>query len=115
MKTRRIGIRISPTEKEILQNKAKQNDMNLSNFIIYNALLKKELTKEDRDNLKTLLIDIRKIGTNLNQLARGLNYLSLLEENKPILSSKTIEEIRESMEDIKKNQAQITTYIRKIL
>ncbi len=115
MKTRRIDIRISPDEKQLLKEISKDMGMSISNFMMYSAFLNKKLNKDEKQELRALLIETRRIGNNLNQIARSLNYLALVEGNKLIISNETIIDVKFSINQIIKNQEDITYFISKIL
>ena len=96
-KTKDVHLRMNETEYEILLEKATATNMTVSDFI-RNALvnqkviIKYEITA-DLPEIKKLISEFGKIGSNLNQIARYFNQGG-------ILSSEMRNEIRKSLRDI---------------
>ena len=92
-KTKDVHLRMNETEYDLLAERAKANSMTVSDFI-RNALvnqkviIKYEITA-DLPEIKKLISEFGKIGSNLNQIARYFNQGG-------ILSS----EIKKSLRDI---------------
>ena len=76
-KTKDVHLRMNETEYDLLAERAKANSMTVSDFI-RNALvnqkviIKYEITA-DVPEIKKLISEFGKIGSNLNQIARRLN------------------------------------------
>ena len=76
-KTKDVHLRMNETEYDLLAERAKANSMTVSDFI-RNALvnqkviIKYEITA-DVPEIKKLISEFGKIGSNLNQIARHLN------------------------------------------
>ena len=96
-KTKDVHLRMNKIEYAILTERAKANDMTVSDFV-RNALnnqkviIKYEITA-DIPEIKKLISEFGKIGSNLNQIARYFNQGG-------ILSSEMRNEIRKSLRDI---------------
>ena len=96
-KTKDVHLRMNETEYEILLERATATNMTVSDFI-RNALvnqkviIKYEITA-DVPEIKKLISEFGKIGSNLNQIARYFNQGG-------ILSSEMRNEIRKSLRDI---------------
>ena len=96
-KTKDVHLRMNETEYDLLAERAKANSMTVSDFI-RNALvnqkviIKYEITA-DVPEIKKLISEFGKIGSNLNQIARYFNQGG-------ILSSEMRNEIRKSLRDI---------------
>ena len=96
-KTKDVHLRMNETEYEILLERATATNMTVSDFI-RNALvnqkviIKYEITA-DLPEIKKLISEFGKIGSNLNQIARYFNQGG-------ILSSEMRNEIRKSLRDI---------------
>ena len=96
-KTKDVHLRMNETEYEILLERATATNMTVSDFI-RNALvnqkviIKYEITA-DLSEIKKLISEFGKIGSNLNQIARYFNQGG-------ILSSEMRNEIRKSLRDI---------------
>ena len=92
-----IHIRMNDTEYELLQERASAINMSMAEFI-RNALDNQQVTIKyelvaDVTEIKKLIGEFGKIGSNLNQIARYFNQGG-------ILSSEMRNEIRKSLRDI---------------
>lgn len=76
----RVEVRFSESEKKHLSDKADQLGMNISTYIRQAVLKDHIISKTD---LQTAF-ELKKIGTNLNQLAKHVNSLPV---NENILNS----------------------------
>ena len=65
-----LTIRVTPVEKDAILRKAKQADMNLTDYLVTAALSAQIMVAED---LKPALTELKRIGTNLNQIATKIN------------------------------------------
>ena len=65
-----MTIRVTPGEKDAILRKAKQADMNLTDYLVTSALSAQILVAED---LKPALTELKRIGTNLNQITTKIN------------------------------------------
>ncbi len=69
-KTVEICVRVTPTEKKELQEKADAAHLSLSRYLVKSASDRKMLQTE---NIAKLIYEIRKIGINVNQIAHVAN------------------------------------------
>ena len=69
-KTAEICVRVTPTEKKELQEKADAAHLSLSRYLVKSASDRKMLQTE---NIAKLIYEIRKIGINVNQIAHVAN------------------------------------------
>ena len=65
-----LTIRVTPGEKDAILRKAKQADMNLTDYLVTSALSAQILVTED---LKPALTELKRIGNNLNQITAKIN------------------------------------------
>ena len=79
-KTVEICVRVTPTEKKELQKKADAAHLSLSRYLVKSASDKKIMQTE---NILDLIFQIKKIGTNINQIAAVANSQKYI--NKPLL------------------------------
>lgn len=86
-----INFRISLEEKKKLQAKAKQAHMSISSYIIALSENKKITVAE---NLPELLLEITRIGTNINQIAHIGN-------TQKYVNKQQLEEVLNLLEDVK--------------
>ena len=101
IKDARIHIRTTTTKKELLQLKAQDFQMSLSDFLIAAGLgLKtKQVTPEIN---KSLYVELCRQGNNLNQLTRLQNTLAAsgLDPELDLDDRKTLKDIRTLLEKI---------------
>lgn len=69
-KTERFQLRLSPTEKENLMKNADEARMTVSDYI---AFLSENKRVVDTSKLPPLILEIRRIGVNINQIAAVAN------------------------------------------
>lgn len=65
-----INIRISEAEAEQLRKKVEQSGMSQQEYIL-SCALNKRVT--NTDGIKALVPELKRVGNNLNQIARALN------------------------------------------
>lgn len=89
----RVEVRFSKSEKKYLIDKADQLGMNISTYIRQAVLKDHIISKTD---LQTAF-ELKKIGTNLNQLAKHVNSLPVDENilNSLEIIDKYIKELRQ--------------------
>ena len=96
-KNKDVHLRMSETEYEILLERSTASNMTVSNFIRnaldrQNVIIKYEITADVPD-IKKLIGELGKIGSNLNQIARYFNQGG-------VISSEMRTEIKKSLRDI---------------
>lgn len=73
-KSRKIDFRLNDTEYDIIESRAAQAGMTVSEFVRHQALHGKYTVRyslcADNDELRQILMELRAIGNNLNQIAR---------------------------------------------
>ena len=93
----RVTIRLTDTEFSIIENVAAQAEMNISEYMRTQTMEGKVNARfeivADVDQIKKLIGEFGKIGSNLNQIARYFNQGG-------IISSEMRNEIRKSLRDI---------------
>ena len=93
----RITIRLTDTEFSIIENAATQAEMSISEYMRTQTMEGKVNARfeivANVDQIKKLIGEFGKIGSNLNQIARYFNQGG-------ILSSEMRNEIRKSLRDI---------------
>jgi len=68
-RTKRYGLRLSPKEYEEIQDRAERAGLSVAEYLRRKALGKKVKTKVEEEAIR----QIRRVGTNLNQVARWAN------------------------------------------
>ena len=93
----RVTIRLTDTEFSIIENAATQAEMSISEYMRTQTMEGKVNARfeivADVDQIKKLIGEFGKIGSNLNQIARYFNQGG-------VLSSEMRNEIRKSLWDI---------------
>ena len=93
----RVTIRLTDTEFSIIENAATQAEMSISEYMGTQTMEGKVNARfeivADVDQIKKLIGEFGKIGSNLNQIARYFNQGG-------VLSSEMRNEIRKSLRDI---------------
>ena len=93
----RVTIRLTDTEFSIIENTAEQEDMSISEYMRKQIMEGQVNTKfeivADVKEIKKLIGELGKIGSNLNQIARYFNQGG-------IISSEMRKEIKKSLRDI---------------
>ena len=97
-KTKELHIRLSPTEKKEIEEKARLAHKSVANYLIS---LSKNKRVVDTSKLPPLILEIRRIGVNINQIAAVAN------------SQKYVN--KEMLERIDDNQKEIMTILQQIL
>ena len=69
-KDKKINIRLTEKEKNIIESRAKKLNMTLTKFIISSCLKDKIVIVKGLDRVDT---ELRRIGNNINQLTRLAN------------------------------------------
>ena len=105
---KRITIRGTPEEKAKIEEKAKEAGLSRNEYMLKSALEKDITSLDNLESINNLRLELKRIGNNLNQIARNLNENNTLDQEEKIL---LIEEI----DDLKAQQAMIHREILKLL
>lgn len=73
-----IYLRTTKKEKELISNKAQKAKMNMSEYIINSSLNATIVVPKDNSKYIT---ELRKIGNNINQIAKKVNQGAIKEIN----------------------------------
>ena len=65
-----LTIRLTKTEKEMIQKKAKKAQLSVTDFFVATSLRTEIHVAE---NIKPLLIELKRIGDNINQVTMKIN------------------------------------------
>ena len=102
MKKRQIikNFRIDPSENRMLKEKAKESNSSEADFL-RNCILNRNIDYVLRKEILDILYELRKIGTNINQIAHIANSTNQIMDNKYETNYKElmtiIEELREKL------------------
>ena len=107
--TKLINIRIEHDLYNLIKKEAIDNDMSIKNLLLYSVLAKmkkrntiSDLYMIDQHNINALIFQVRKIGVNINQIAKKINSGEIKEFNFDKVIDK-FEDIEKSFEDFKNN------------
>lgn len=107
--TKLINIRIEQDLYNLIKKEAIDNDMSIKNLLIYSVLAKmkerntiSDLYMIDQHNINALIYQLRKIGVNINQIAKKINSGEIREFNFDKVIDK-FEDIEKSFENFKNN------------
>ena len=90
-----VIVRVTEQELMDLRIRAKENNLSLSRYLVEAGLVKdKVLTPKEREREERAIFHVRKIGVNLNQIARSLNRKENVAEKKLL---EVIEEQKETL------------------
>ena len=71
--TKRALVRLTEDEYVRLVELATEADLSLSRFLAESGLAGKAPTFEDRERQERAIMEVKRVGNNLNQIARQLN------------------------------------------
>ena len=77
-KDKKINIRLTEKEKNLIESKAKKYNMTITKFIVSSCLKDKIIIINGLDKIDT---ELRRIGNNINQLTRLANEKIITEVN----------------------------------
>ena len=100
-KSCRVHLRVTPSELNELQKKAAQAHMSVSSYIIHLSENKKITVAE---NIPELLLEITRIGTNINQIAHIGN-------SQKYVNKQQLDEVLNLLEDIESIMQKILSEI----
>lgn len=86
-----LNFRLTPSELKELQKKAEQAHMSISSYIIHLSENKKIIVSE---NIPRLLVEVTRIGTNINQIAHIGN-------SQKYVNKQQLDEVASLLEDVK--------------
>ena len=89
---KRAQVRLTNDEHVCLTALAKKAELSFSRFLIESGLSGKAPTNEDRIQRERTILQLARVGNNLNQIARQLNS-----QRGALISS----DIKESLEEVK--------------
>lgn len=96
-KSCRLVVRVTPSEKENICNKAKLARMTLSQYILALADDKKIYVV---DGVPELLVEVTRIGVNINQIARICNTQKYVNKEQLDILQNLLEDIQKMIYEI---------------
>lgn len=107
-----IILRTTTEQKELLKKKAITRETTLSNYLLQRALIDRDLTAPEKDLIKSLMVQTRQIGVNLNQVAKNLNLKSHFAKE---INQADLNNLITQVETIKNNYVEISLFIEGLL
>lgn len=98
-RTNQVTFRASDKEKEQIQKKIEQSKISQQDYLLRCALKKKIIVVEGVNELNS---ELRRIGNNLNQIAKALN------QNKILGANDRLDEIDKEMKKLWQLSSQLT-------
>jgi uncharacterized protein (DUF1778 family) len=89
-RSKQLNIRLSETEIELLQKKVKKSKLSQSEFIRKSILEKNIIVI---DEIKGLMVELKRVGNNLNQVTRMMN-------NGEVKDSKELAQVKNNLENV---------------
>lgn len=77
-RTRQVVLRLSDSELDQLHEKVKQSGMKQQEYLLRTAL---DIPIRNTNGLKELLLELKRQGSNLNQIAKALNQRGYVDYN----------------------------------
>ena len=103
--TENIIIRMTVKEKNNLQKQSFENGMTMSEYVRRNVASPPDITREEFEDLKMeVLYELKKIGVNINQIAKKYNEYAYVEPREELLTmmGRTEELVAELINEIRK-------------
>ncbi len=102
--THHINLRLTDIQYEIICKAAEQADLSLSEYIRRQVMKGKVIAKyeimADVPELKKLIAEFRKIGSNLNQIARHFNQGGIHSQDMRQAIGRCLAEIHEMQQEV---------------
>ena len=102
--THHVNLRLTDTQYEIICKAAEQADLSLSEYIRRQVMKGKVIAKyeivADVPELKKLIAEFGKIGSNLNQIARHFNQGGIHSQDMRQAIGKCLAEIHEMQQEV---------------
>lgn len=96
-KTERIFIRVSPTEKKEIEEKASLVNKSVANYLITLSDNKRVV---DTSKLPPLILEIKRIGVNVNQIAAVANSQKFINKELLLRVDKDLKEVIKLLQQI---------------
>ena len=114
MRTEEIKIRLTASEKAIIQDIARKHRTTSADLIRYQVLGKNRVRKlPDRDLLMQIFRQASGIGTNINQISKHLN--EAVQKNGHKLSGDSVIKLQSDLSQYKKAHAEIIELLKNSL
>jgi hypothetical protein len=92
-------VRMTNEEHVRLTELAKKADLSFSRFLVESGLMGKAPTREDRRRRERAILELARVGNNLNQIARQLNAQRGAISSREI--EQTLTEVKAALQQIK--------------
>lgn len=112
-KTRPINLklRVDEAEHKLIKYIAKENGMTIQDYLLQSALHKQIIKKEiPTDELKELLLEMKRQGNNLNQLTRRLNERGFIDYKQEL--PQTLLGVREAWQQLRQLNEALQNWVK---
>ena len=99
---RRMTVRGTEQEKKKIEQKAEKAGLSRTEYMIRSALEKNITSFNNLEDINKLRIELKRIGNNLNQIARKLNENNTLEQEEKVLFIEEIDDLKYQQDMIHK-------------
>ena len=99
---KRMTIRGTAKEKKKIEQKAKKAGLSRNEYMLKSALEKDITSLDNLESINNLRIELKKIGNNINQIARKLNQNDTLEQEEKVLFIEEIDDLKYQQDMIHK-------------
>ena len=85
--TENVVVRMTPKEKTDLAKKAREKGVSMSQLIRDSIISPPDVTRDEYEKIKDMITyEIRKLGVNVNQIARKYNEYSYVEPSVELMN-----------------------------
>ena len=97
-KTENILIRVTPEEKEMIKNKAKENKTTITALVL-NSIENNITINLDTSDYDNLVIQFKRIGNNINNIIRKINFSYFITDNDLLNIEKNLKQLQRQFKD----------------
>lgn len=96
-----INLRVTPEEKEMIKQKAEEKNTTITALVL-NSVENNVTVNLDTSDYRDLVIQVRRIGNNINTILKRLHYTNFFEESDVIAIKKNQEMIEKELKEERK-------------
>lgn len=100
-KTERLSIRVTEEQKEMIQKKVEEKNTTITALVL-NSVKNNVTVNLDTSDYHDLVIQVRRIGNNINTILKRLHYTNFFEESDLIAIKKNQEMIEKELKEERK-------------
>lgn len=96
-KGKRLSIRVTPEEKEMIDNKVKEKNTTIK-ALVMNSIENNITINLDTSDYRDLVIQFRRIGNNINSLIRDIRYSKYFSDNDVLILQNNLKSLEKILE-----------------